>query len=660
MAKITETIPFNFDDIYAKLVEKFEARGYDAPFEGSNLAQLITAMAYTTSMLNANTAANVNETILTLAEKRNNVLKDARLLGYEIAHKQSYRYLLTLKFPEGSWTVPKYSKFTDTKKNYYFMSNTISGIFTAQQVLDNENMVQIEVVEGNLKTFTENSDVLEVSTVTITDSMGNSEDQYYIDIPFVDVEENGIECFVTYYNADGILITQEEWTKSSQFMIDKESVIGNSFIRLDNIDYRTPRIYFKLAGTGTGIRIGSLIQMNVLLTSATSGAITGTLSTTLPGCSIFNYSLVAEGADEESLQSIKENAPLFYNSANRAITKSDYIAICNRQSSVNVSEVWGGEDELPAIPGNIWFSFVPNTVTRSFSNDIYKTLFSLNNPESLTNWFIEDSEIKSTTVDINGNITNPGIWDILDSYKVPTLIFHNRHPIYFDFSYDISILKYSITTSKADTHQLVFDIINDYFNVSTVDREKAESFYYEYFHSNLEKRIDIGLTDITGFENNLVVKAMLTSKNLITEKTNTGNKDILIPLQLPYENIFTGNNLNVSRLPNIDTQDFVGTADLSVDWSGLVGNEISNPHTIAPIKLGSAQVGNYHLLNNGKKYILVHLFVKGSGATDEYNTSTLLESDFNTVRYLDIKHYSPNFKMNKNTIPRLKSVNFQG
>ena len=61
-------------------------------------------MAYLVSMLNANTAVNINETILTLARKRNNVLMDARLLGYEILHKSSYVYrLLITKFNVGSF-----------------------------------------------------------------------------------------------------------------------------------------------------------------------------------------------------------------------------------------------------------------------------------------------------------------------------------------------------------------------------------------------------------------------------------------------------------------------------------------------------------------------------------------------------------------------------
>ena len=64
MADIKETIPFSYDEIYSDLVERLIARGYDAPFEGSNLAQIISILSYVTSSLNFNTAVNINENLL--------------------------------------------------------------------------------------------------------------------------------------------------------------------------------------------------------------------------------------------------------------------------------------------------------------------------------------------------------------------------------------------------------------------------------------------------------------------------------------------------------------------------------------------------------------------------------------------------------------------
>ena len=59
MAKIKETVPFSFDDLYTKTATKFIENGYDVQ-EGSNTMQLVTAMSYLISMLNTNTAVNIN------------------------------------------------------------------------------------------------------------------------------------------------------------------------------------------------------------------------------------------------------------------------------------------------------------------------------------------------------------------------------------------------------------------------------------------------------------------------------------------------------------------------------------------------------------------------------------------------------------------------
>lgn len=78
MANIKETIPFSFEEIYSDLVKRMTKKGYDAPYEGSNLAQLITLLSYSISSLNFNTAVNINENILELARKRKNIIQDRK------------------------------------------------------------------------------------------------------------------------------------------------------------------------------------------------------------------------------------------------------------------------------------------------------------------------------------------------------------------------------------------------------------------------------------------------------------------------------------------------------------------------------------------------------------------------------------------------------
>jgi len=646
MPKIIQTVPFNFNDLYAGLSTKFKEAGalngvtYDLN-PGSNTAQLVTAMAYLTSMLNVNTATNINETLLPLATQRNNVLENARAIGYEIQHKQSYYYNLTLTLSgsaNGTYTIPKYSVFNEGTHKYYYMGNAIE----LPNVTDG-TAITILVQEGTLFSYVDYPNTLTVTTGTVLDSAGQSIPQYYVDIPFVDIEENGIECFITYFDNFGNLIQNEQWLKSKQFVIDKDLTVKNKFFRLDNIQHRTPRIYFELSGVGAGVKIGTTVNMNVLQTSGIFGAMQDItnpagITHTLQNITVSKIVLVAQGTDEETLQSIKLNAPKFYNSANRAVTANDYIAICNRQSTVNSTFVWGGNEELPKSPGHIWFSFLPSFLPRSFTPDAHNNLFTLDN-NAYTAWdytqvpsadpinnrgpfeaqydiaaayysskYIENFEIQSTDYNNAGQVVNPGVWDVLAAYKIPTMQYHNRHPIFVDFEYNINIMKYVIVDSKAVVHSDIFNIIDNYFT-GTNETFQAEKYNIEYFHSSLEKRIDAYLTDASGYNNTLKTTVMLTNKNVAQENLSPAHRDVYVPLSVPFEPIFDSTGyLITSVLPNIDTVDFVdyraidaitglptgatlnakpAPSKIYTDWSGILNTgptQISDKIIIAPIR----------------------------------------------------------------------------
>jgi len=677
MAEIVETVPFNFNDIYTELQTKFDEKGYDIE-EGSNTSQLITAMAYLTSMLNVNTAVNINETLLPLATKRDNALVDARILGYEISHKQSYKYRLTLTFTAGDHTIPKYSEFSADGKTYYFMGDSV-------ELLDVPDgyTTTIDVKEGTLYKFDDYADTLRVITGTVKDEYDEDVPQYYIDIPYVDVEENGIEVFLTYYDADANLNYRETWYRSEQFMVDADTVLNKRYIRMDNVEFKTPRIYFKYAGIGQGVRQESIVEMNILTTSGKDGGLTSDFSDQTNAKSIFSHSfdffeitnidLINEGSEEEDIVSIQRNAPMFYNSANRAITKQDYVAFCNRHQAVKYSEVWGGEDEYPKTPGHIWFSFFPYTYTREFNKNATVTLIELASPNNTDNWFVEDEEIFNPDYDEDKQMveSNAGVWNVLDYYKIPTMVFHNRHPIYLDFFYDINILVYNIKTSKGDINNEVFDVINSYF-LGTTQYDSLETFGVEYFHSNLEKRIDSELSDVTGFNNEVQTKLLLTNKNISYENENKKDTDIFIPLAKPYEKMYDENGvLQIKYMPNIDGT-FIDD-EISVDWSSIENVEkLADERVLSvPIYYGENICGEYYIFNEINEDIMVRLFINND---IEVNEETRLDEYANTPlnigmfqnsegesisQYLNLTYRSPNFKVIKNVLPRLRQITFE-
>ena len=111
MSQIIETVPFNYQEIRTELDQQFRNEGYDTSY-GSNVSHLTNIMAYIVSMLNVNTALNINETILSYATKRENVLEVARNFSYEAQKARSYVYNVDLILAPGKHIIPQWTSFT--------------------------------------------------------------------------------------------------------------------------------------------------------------------------------------------------------------------------------------------------------------------------------------------------------------------------------------------------------------------------------------------------------------------------------------------------------------------------------------------------------------------------------------------------------------------
>ena len=669
---ITQTVPFSFDEIYNDIKNRFIAKGYDSIYEGSNTAQLITGMSYVASMLNANTSINLNEMLLPLATKRENVIQDARLLGYEPTPKKSYRYKLTLSFDNvGTYDILKYSKFTSGTNTYYYIGETLPTITITQGMIDSlTNTVNIEVIEGDLKLYSDvnYSSILKIVTNYVIDSNNISVPQYYVDIPFSNVEKDGIFMFLDYIDENGNVITSEPWYKSDKFMVDKDTNLIKKFVRIDDIKTNFPRCYFKLSGVGNDVRSGTTVKMNVLVSKGTLGEATGTFKTTISGISITS-TLLSNGADEESIFSIKENAPLLYNTGSRAVVGNDYKTISERNTYVQYAQVWGGEDEVPIVLGNIYFSLIPETLynganfeQRSLSAfDSSNKLYNLDLPEDLNKYFLTDEQISSTNVDpVTGNITNPGVFDIIKEYNLPALKLNVRHPIYIDISLEVNVIKYSIDVSRNTYRESIFNIINDYMKLSEV-------FYLEFFKSNIIKRVDKFLTDSTGIELKATFNPMITSKN-INNETSIDDGKIIIPLSAPYEPLYNSSgDIDFTVLPVIDTLNFMGTGiNLEVDFTsytfpvGVPNNSIELVEYDILIKDTNTTTnyisGKYKIHNLKTTFITVELFIKST--VNSTYVSYFDSTSFDIPKYLDLSYKTENFRFSKNAIPRLKKVTF--
>ena len=714
MANLTQTVPYDFDELFDEARKILYEGGFDVS-DGSNTTQLAALMAYFINALNVNTSTNINETLLPYATVRRNVLQDARVLGYEARHITSYQYRITMQLtipddihtefdnlsngkklkytvidPDTNAYVPfkifhinRYDYFTAGSKAYYYFGEPIAVSVYYDPSNNNltlsQSTIELTFKEGELITYEDDVASLEQTIGSVTVN-GTSIVRNYIDIPYTNVEENGIECFVTYYDEAGNLQQSVEFYKSNDSFLEKETLEDGSFkhkfLRQDDLDMETPRIYFKYAGCGEGIPYGSLVQLNILISSGLNGAFDGEVgSVSFAGIelekfiTVTNVEMVSNATNPESIQSIKENAPRVYNSAHRLVTAIDYESACKRNEHVKDASVWGGEDEFPKCPGHIWFSFYPEKTDKRILVDVdgnsshyhynnadtgtYNYLFKIKedglwnlygikrtiNGNSVTykhlsdntnasqaeitkiqtvidnlkekaerdnkqlkkaynNNYILDSEIKYENKFYNEstgkvNIHYSGVWGDIDKQRIPSLIFHHRHPIYINFDYEFDILKYNKNTDISVIHSTLFNCLDNCFtgNDETYYLERFES---EYFHTNIIKRVDFQISDLYGFNTDLKTYLVLNEKTCSVEQWDNMYKDIYIPLALPYETIFDNGYLDISRVPSIDTDDFI-TYDISevdeqdaFERTSLSDDEsyLINKNTVNLLKIG--------------------------------------------------------------------------
>ena len=112
---------------------------------------------------------------------------------------------------------------------------------------------------------------------------------------------------------------------------------------------------------------GNIVILDYVVTNGAlaDGASTFKASTTIGGYSNVTTLATASasgGGFAETVDSIKFNAPLKYASQGRAVTPDDYKSILpSVYTNIKSVQVWGGEDNDPAIYGRVYISIRPKT-----------------------------------------------------------------------------------------------------------------------------------------------------------------------------------------------------------------------------------------------------------------------------------------------------------
>lgn len=330
----------------------------DYNFEASGLSNILDVLAYNTHFngLIANFA--LNEAFLDTAQLRSSVVSHAATLGYNARSKTSATAYVQLSLNitdvgrPNSITLPANTRFTSSIDGISYTFQTLetytatdngSGLY---QFRTSTGSTSIPIVEGTRKS----------KTFFVGPS---TERQIYV-VPDQTIDTSTAVVNVYVSNTSSEFFSYTELSKA--VVIDSES-------RLYQLK-ETPNGNYELS-FGDGVTTGQIPKAGekiVLSYQSSSGADGNGGSVFTPVSTITvggqNYSLIVStvsastgGAEKQSIESIRQNAPIAFAAQQRLVTAQDYKAlILANYASITDCIAWGGEDNVPAEYGKVFVS----------------------------------------------------------------------------------------------------------------------------------------------------------------------------------------------------------------------------------------------------------------------------------------------------------------
>lgn len=373
----------------------------DYDFEASGLSVLIDLLAYNTQYHAFLAHMVSNEAFLDSAVKRNSVASIAKTMGYTARSARAARATINLtiipsaSYTAGSYTLSSRTAFTTSLNGITFKFYPVTD-YTVNKTdvggVQGFYFTGVVIAEGS---FVDNSQIITIGDETGPVLMANP-----------DVDTTTVKCIVqesisdtnttTFTFSENVL---NVGPTSNVFYIE-EALNGNYEVRFgDNV-------------LGKSLVAGNIVRLTYLATQGAlaNGAQVFTAPSVLTGSGETITLTVTQpsagGAPQESVDSIRFNAPRFNATKNRAVTANDYQALV-LASNPNIKSVavWGGEDNDPPIYGKVFVSLQPKAgtvITQDDKDLIIRETIEPRQPVSITTEFVDP---EYTYIGLNVNVS---------------------------------------------------------------------------------------------------------------------------------------------------------------------------------------------------------------------------------------------------------------
>lgn len=328
--RVTE---LDFDTIKTNLKTFLQAQDEftDYDFEGSGMNILVDTLAYNTHYLAMNANMVANEMFLDSASIRSSIVSHAKTLGYEVSSSRAPKAVVDIRLNTSSIdsaTMPAGTVFTSTVDSTSYQFVTIQD-YTASRTGSYIQFDNTPIYEGTYVTsrytvdssdltqkFTIPSDKVDTTTLTVK------------------VQNSSTDTFTTTYTK-ATDITQVKADSNVYFL---QETFGGKF-----------EVYFGDGIIGKKVVDNNIVILQYVVTNEekANGALkwrsSGAIAT-VSDVDAIRVQQAAGGSSPETLQSIKQNAPLDYAAQGRCVTTSDYeVYVKKLFANTKSVSVWGGE-----------------------------------------------------------------------------------------------------------------------------------------------------------------------------------------------------------------------------------------------------------------------------------------------------------------------------
>ena len=330
----------------------------DYNFEGSAMAVLLDVLAYNTHYNAYYLNMLANEMFLDTAQQRDSVVSRAKELGYVPVSAIGATANVEVTFNgvasgTSQFTIPKNSTFTTTVDD-------VTYTYVTPQAYT--------VIEDG-GTYSRSINIKEGEPLTHRFTVSTENPIRYI-IPNINVDTSSITVSVQESISD---TTTTEFVRATNI----SQIYSTSPVYfLEEVADEKYEIVFGSGSLGKSLKNGNIVIVNYLVCNAdaTNGADSFSIDTLNVGVSYSGASLVtntaaAGGRAQETVESIKFNAPRSYQTQNRAVVDNDYQRILLAENADLQSVIaFGGEQADPPVYGKVYIAVKPYAEEFATSN----------------------------------------------------------------------------------------------------------------------------------------------------------------------------------------------------------------------------------------------------------------------------------------------------